>query len=142
MKTYSLKKSEIVKKWWLADADGKTLGRFASEIAKVLRGKHKVDFSPHLDMGDFVVVINAEKISLSGNKENSKKYFSHSGYPGSVKEISVREMRTKKPENIVINAVKGMIPHNRLGRAILSHLKVYSGSEHPHQAQKPMDLTF
>ena len=142
MKTYSLKKSEIVKKWWLADADGKTLGRFASEIAKVLRGKHKVDFSPHLDMGDFVVVINAEKISLTGNKENSKKYFSHSGYPGSVKEISVREMRNKKPENIVFNAVKGMIPHNRLGRAILSHLKVYSGSEHPHQAQKPMDLTF
>ena len=142
MKTYSLKKSEIVKKWWLADADGKTLGRFASEIAKVLRGKHKVEFSPHLDMGDVVVVINAEKISLSGNKENSKKYFSHSGYPGSVKEISVREMRTKKPENIVINAVKGMIPHNRLGRAILSHLKVYSGSEHPHQAQKPMDLIF
>ena len=142
MKTYSLKKSEIVKKWWLADADGKTLGRFASEIAKVLRGKHKVDFSPHLDMGDFVVVINAEKISLTGNKENSKKYFSHSGYPGSVKEISVREMRNKKPENIVFNAVKGMIPHNRLGRAILSHLKVYSGSEHPHQAQKPMDLIF
>ena len=142
MKTYSLKKSEIVKKWWRADADGKTLGRFASEIAKVLRGKHKVDFSPHLDMGDFVVVINAEKISLSGNKENSKKYFSHSGYPWSVKEISVREMRTKKPENIVINAVKGMIPHNRLGRAILSHLKVYSGSEHPHQAQKPMYLIF
>ena len=142
MKTFSLKKSEINKKWWVADADGKTLGRFASEIAKILRGKHKVEFSPHLDMGDFVIVVNAEKIFLSGNKETSKKYFSHSGYPGSVKELSVEEMRNKKPENIVINAVKGMIPHNRLGRAILSHLKVYSGSEHPHQAQKPMDLIF
>tara|TARA_S200000501_G_C20616542_1_gene652667 strand:- start:393 stop:821 length:429 start_codon:yes stop_codon:yes gene_type:complete len=140
MKTFSLKKSEINKKWWVADADGKTLGRFASEIAKILRGKHKVEFSPHLDMGDFVIVVNAEKIFLSGNKETSKKYFSHSGYPGSVKELSVEEMRNKKPENIVINAVKGMIPHNRLGRMILSHLKVYSGPEHPHHAQKPLEL--
>ena len=140
MKTFSLKKSEIEKKWWLADADGKTLGRFASEIAKILRGKHKVQFSPHLDMGDFVIVINAEKVFLSGNKETSKKYFSHSGYPGSVKELSVEEVRNKKPESILINAVKGMIPHNRLGRTILSHLKVYSGPEHPHHAQKPMEL--
>ncbi len=140
MKTFSLKKSGIEKNWWIADASGRTLGRFASKIAQILRGKHKVDFSPHLDMGDFVIVINAEKIFLSGDKEDSKKYFSHSGYPGSGKELSVSELRRTNPERIVINAVKGMIPHNRLGRAILSHLKVYAGSEHPHHAQKPKQL--
>lgn len=140
MKTKSIKQSEINKKWWLVDAQGQTLGRFSSKIAQILRGKHKVDFTPHMDMGDFVIVINAEKVKLSGSKENDKVYFRHTGYPGGVKETKYSEMIQKFPERIVENAVKGMLPHNRLGRKILLNLKVYKGQEHPHIAQQPKPL--
>ena len=140
MKTLSIKKSDIEKDWWVADAEGQILGRFASKIAQVLRGKHKVNFTPHMDMGDCVVVINADKIQVTGKKETDKTYFRHTGYPGGGKETSLAEIRRKKPERIVENAVKGMLPHNRLGRSILSHLKVYAGSDHPHAAQQPQAL--
>ena len=140
MKTRSIKQSEINKKWWLVDAQGQTLGRFSSKIAQILRGKHKVDFTPNMDMGDFVIVINAEKIKLTGTKENDKVYFRHTGYPGGVKETKYSEMIQKFPERIVENAVKGMLPHNRLGRKILLNLKVYKGQEHPHLAQQPKPL--
>ena len=140
MKTLSIKKSDIKKDWWVADAEGQILGRFASKIAQVLRGKHKVNFTPHMDMGDFVVVINADKIQVTGKKETDKTYFRHTGYPGGGKETSLAEFRRKKPERIVENAVKGMLPHNRLGRSILSHLKVYAGADHPHAAQQPQLL--
>jgi len=140
MKTLSIKKSDIEKNWWVADAEEQILGRFASKIAQVLRGKHKVNFTPHMDMGDCVVVINADKIQVTGKKETDKTYFRHTGYPGGGKETSLAEIRRKKPERIVENAVKGMLPHNRLGRSILSHLKVYAGSDHPHAAQQPQAL--
>ena len=140
MKTLSIKKSDIEKDWWVADAEGQILGRFASKIAQVLRGKHKVNFTPHMDMGDCVVVINADKIQVTGKKETDKMYFRHTGYPCGGKETSLAEIRRKKPERIVENAVKGMVPHNRLGRSILSHLKVYAGSDHPHAAQQPQVL--
>ncbi len=140
MKTRSIKQSEINKKWWLVDAQGQTLGRFSSKIAQILRGKHKVDFTPHMDMGDFVIVINAEKVKLSGSKETDKVYFRHTGYPGGVKETKYSEMMQKFPERIVENAIKGMLPHNRLGRKILLNLKVYKGEEHPHLAQQPKPL--
>ena len=140
MKTISIKLNEIQKDWWIADAEGQTLGRFASKIAQILRGKHKVNFTPHMDMGDCVVVINAEKVQLTGSKETDKTYFRHTGYPGGGKETSVADMRRTYPERIVENAVKGMLPHNRLGRSILSHLKVYKGTDHPHIAQQPQLL--
>ncbi len=140
MKTKTLIASEIQKDWFIVDAEGKTLGRFASAIAKVLRGKHKPSFSPHLDMGDFVVVVNAEKIGISGNKSRSKSYFKHSGYPGGTTFTEFEELRRTHPERIVKSAVKGMLPKNRLGNAIIKHLKVYSGSEHPHKAQQPKVL--
>ena len=142
MNTLSIKKSEIDKHWWIADADGQVLGRFASKVAQILRGKHKVNYTPHMDMGDFVVIINADKIQVTGNKEKDKKYFRHTGYPGGGKETSLAEIRRSKPERIIQNAVKGMLPHNRLGRSILTHLKVYTGSEHPHSAQQPKVLEF
>ncbi len=140
MKTISIKKSEISKDWWVADAEGQILGRFASKISQVLRGKHKTNFTPHMDMGDFVIIVNAEKISVTGNKETKKTYFSHTGYPGGSKEVSLYSLRRSNPERVLVNAVKGMLPHNRLGRAILSHLKVYSGPNHPHIAQNPKNL--
>ena len=140
MKTRSIKQSEINKKWWLVDAKGQTLGRFSSKIAQILRGKHKVDFTPHMDMGDFVIIINAEKIKLSGSKENNKVYFRHTGYPGGGRETKYIEMMQKHPERIIENAIKGMLPHNRLGRKILLNLKVYKGLEHPHIAQQPKPL--
>ncbi|MEE3189185.1 MAG: 50S ribosomal protein L13 [Candidatus Neomarinimicrobiota bacterium] len=140
MKTLSIKQSEIEKNWWVADAEGQVLGRFASRIAQVLRGKHKVNFTPHMDMGDCVVVINAEKVYLSGNKETKKTYFRHTGYPGGGKETTLDHLRHTYPERIVTNAIKGMLPHNRLGLKVLSHLKVYAGTEHPHHAQQPQEL--
>ena len=140
MNTLSIKKSEIDKHWGIADADGQVLGRFASRVAQILRGKHKVNYTPHMDMGDFVVIINADKIQVTGNKEKDKKYFRHTGYPGGGKETSLADLRRSKPERIIQNAVKGMLPHNRLGRSILTHLKVYTGSEHPHSAQQPKIL--
>ena len=140
MNTFSIKKSEINKDWWIADADGQVLGRFASKIAQILRGKHKVNFTPHMDMGDFVVIINAEKVLVTGNKEREKTYFKHTGYPGGGSEINLSQLRMKSPEKIIQNAVRGMLPHNRLGRKILAHLKIYKGSEHPHLAQMPERL--
>jgi len=141
MKTKSIKKSEIEKEWWLVDVKGKTLGRISSEIAQILRGKHKVNFTPNMDMGDFVIVINAEQVKLSGSKIRNKTYFKHTGYPGGGKETKFLEMIQKYPERVIINAVKGMLPHNRLGRSILSHLKVYKGFKHPHDAQSPKPLS-
>ena len=142
MKTKSLKSNEITKDWYVANAEGKTLGRFASEVAKVLRGKHKPTFTPHMDMGDFVVVVNAEKINVSGNKESDKTYFKHTGYIGSTTFTKLDHMRRSHPERIVEKAVWGMLPKNRLGRAIFKHLKVYIGPSHPHEAQKPKELAF
>ncbi|MBC8174397.1 MAG: 50S ribosomal protein L13 [Candidatus Marinimicrobia bacterium] len=137
MKTFSIKQVEIEKDWYLADASGQTLGRFASRIATILRGKHKPTYTPHMDMGDYVIVINAAKIRITGEKEKDKKYFSHSGYPGGSKFKSLHDLRIRHPERIIIHAVKGMLPHNRLGRKMLKNLKVYAGSDHPHSAQKP-----
>ena len=142
MKTRSLKAAEIQKEWYIADAEGKTLGRFASEIAKVLRGKHKPTFTPNLDMGDFVIVVNADKVKLSGSKETNKTYFKHSGYIGSTTFTKLDHMRRTHPERIVEKAVWGMLPKNRLGRAIIKHLKVYIGEDHPHSAQQPKILEF
>jgi len=142
MKTRSLKAAEIQKDWYVADAEGKTLGRFASEIAKVLRGKHKPTFTPNLDMGDFVIVVNADKVKLSGSKETNKTYFKHSGYIGSTTFTKLDHMRRTHPERIVEKAVWGMLPKNRLGRAIIKHLKVYVGQDHPHSAQQPKTLEF
>jgi len=141
-KTFSIKAGDIHKEWYLANAEDQTLGRFASGIAQVLRGKHKPTYTPHMDMGDFVVVVNAEKVRVSGNKEIQKKYFSHSGYPGGSKEIDLQTMRKDHPERIIEKAVKGMLPHNRLGRKIFSNLKVYVGPEHPHVAQQPKNIEF
>ncbi len=139
-KTFSIKESEIEKKWYLIDAEGKILGRLATEIASILRGKKKPGFTPHMDMGDNVVVINAEKISLTGLKSEDKKYFTHSQYPGGEKFTSIKKIMEKKPEYIITHAVKGMVPKNRLGRKIMGNLKVYAGIDHPHGAQKPEKL--
>ncbi len=140
MKTKSLKAAEIRKDWYIADAEGKTLGRFASEVVKILRGKHKPTFTPHMDMGDFVVVVNAEKVKVSGKKEMDKTYFKHSGFPGSTTFTKLNQVRRTHPERIVEKAVWGMLPKNRLGRAIIKHLKVYIGPDHPHMAQQPKEL--
>tara|TARA_B100000029_G_C17456481_1_gene916905 strand:+ start:807 stop:1238 length:432 start_codon:yes stop_codon:yes gene_type:complete len=140
MKTESVKGSEIIRDWHFVDAKDQTLGRLASSIAQILRGKNKVNFTPNLDMSDFIVVINAEQIILTGNKENSKEYWRHTGYPGGQKIISYKKMLEEHPDRVIKNAVKGMLPHNKLGRKLLKHLKVYSGSEHPHSAQNPKEL--
>jgi len=137
MKTYSLKKNEIRKNWWLIDAQGKTLGRLATEIAVLLRGKRKPEFTPFLDCGDYVIVINAEKIHITGKKLEDKKYYSHSLYPGGLKVKTFKELLEKKPEEVIRRAVWGMVPKGKLGRALYKKLKVYKGSDHPHQAQKP-----
>ena len=142
METRSIRANEISREWFIVDAEGQTLGRLASEIAQIIRGKKKPFFTPHMDMGDFVVVINAEKVKVTGNKEKDKTYFRHSGYPGGVTQISLRKVRQDYPERIITNAVKGMLPHNRLGRQLLTHLKVYSGTDHPHSAQLPKTITF
>ena len=142
METRSIRANEISSEWFIVDAEGQTLGRLASEIAQIIRGKKKPFFTPHMDMGDFVVVVNAEKVKVTGNKEKDKTYFRHSGYPGGVTQISLRMVRQDFPERIITNAVKGMLPHNRLGRQLLTHLKVYSGTDHPHAAQLPKTITF
>ena len=141
MKTESIKSREIVRNWYLVDAKDKTLGRLASGIAQILRGKNKVNFTPHIDMSDFVVVINADKVILTGNKENSKEYWRHNGYPGGQKTVSYKKMLETYPDRVINNAVKGMLPHNKLGRKLLKHLKVYKGDVHPHAAQNPETLT-
>ena len=142
METISIRADEINREWFIVDAEGQTLGRLASEIAQIIRGKKKPFYTPHMDMGDFVVVVNAEKVKVTGNKENDKSYFRHSGFPGGVTQISLQKVRQDFPERIITNAVKGMLPHNRLGRQLLTHLKVYSGTEHPHAAQLPKTITF
>ena len=138
--TYFFKKEEIEKKWYLVDADGKTLGRLASRIAHILRGKHKPEFTSNADLGDFVVVINAEKVKLTGKRAEQKQYFHYTGYPGGATFESFKELIRTKPEKVIMHAVKGMIPHNRLGRRIIQKLKVYAGPNHPHTAQKPEKL--
>lgn len=140
MKTYMAKPGEIERKWYVVDADGKPLGRLASEIAKILRGKNKPRFTPHVDTGDHVIVVNAEKVVLTGKKLDNKYYRRHSGYPGGMKEMKYRELMDKKPEKAVELAVKGMLPKNSLGRAMAKKLKIYRGPEHKHQAQKPEEL--
>ena len=142
MRTFTPKKDEIEKKWWLIDAEGRTLGRLATEISVLLRGKRKPEFAQFIDCGDFVVVINAEKVSVTGKKLEQKKYYSHSGYPGALKVKSLKEVLEKKPEEVIRKAVWGMIPKGKLGRAVYKKLKVYKGPEHPHEAQKPQEYQF
>lgn len=137
MKTYSAKPSEVNKKWFIVDAEGQTLGRLATQIAYVLRGKHKAIFTPHIDTGDNIIVINAEKVRLAGNKETTKMYYRHTGYFGGLKSFTASDIRAKHPERLIELAVKGMLPHNVLGRELFRNLKVYKGAEHPHVAQKP-----
>jgi len=137
LKTYMAKPAEIDRKWYVIDAEGQTLGRLASEVASILKGKHKAIYTPHVDTGDFVIVINAGKIQMTGNKLSDKMYRRYSGYPGGLKEVNYGTLLARKPEKAIEAAVKGMLPHNRLGRAMYKKLKVYRGSEHPHQAQKP-----
>ena len=140
VKTYSPRASEIQRDWWIVDAQGMVLGRLAVEVARVLRGKHKPTFAPHLDTGDFVIVINAAKVRMTGDKLETKKWYRHSGYPGSLREIPYSRLMAERPERAVEKAVKGMLPHNRLGRALFRKLKVYAGPEHPHQSQNPKPL--
>jgi large subunit ribosomal protein L13 len=137
LKTFNLKKEEIKRKWFLVDAKDKNLGRLCTEIARILRGKNKPTFTPHLDCGDFVVVVNADKIKVTGNKLKNKNYYRHSGYVGNLKVTNLEKMMKKSPEFVIRNAVKGMLPHNILGRKILSKLKIYKGENNPHNAQKP-----
>ncbi|MGB4704275.1 MAG: 50S ribosomal protein L13 [Candidatus Saccharicenans sp.] len=140
MKTYHPKKDEVQRKWWLINAEGQVLGRLATQIAVLLRGKNKPQFAPNVDVGDFVVVINAEKIKVTGNKLEDKIYYHHSLYPGGLKERKLKELLESKPEEVIRKAVWGMIPKNKLGRAIIKKLKVYRGPEHPHQAQNPEEF--
>ncbi|KAA3659850.1 MAG: 50S ribosomal protein L13 [Calditrichaeota bacterium] len=142
MKTYIPKVSEIKKDWYIVDADGLTLGRLASNIAQILRGKHKPMFTPHMDTGDFVIVVNAEKIAVTGKKTQDKLYSRYTGYPGGLRQITFEDLVRKHPDRIIKKAVWGMLPHNRLGRKVIKHLKVYAGSEHPHQAQQPQEMKF
>lgn len=137
MKSYMAKANEVDRKWYVIDAEGKVLGRLASEVARVLKGKHKPTYTPHVDCGDHVIVINADKIVLTGNKWQQKNYVYHTGYPGGRKEIAYSQLVQKRPEKIVELAVKGMLPKNRLGRKMYTKLKVYAGTEHPHAAQQP-----
>jgi large subunit ribosomal protein L13 len=138
MKTYSARESEIQRQWLLVDASGKTLGRLASQIATALRGKHKPMYTPHLDTGDHVVVVNASKIAMTGAKPQDKKYFHHTMYPGGAYWVTIRTMMEKHPDRVVAQAVKGMLPKTKLGRAMIKKLKVYGGPEHPHVAQQPV----
>ena len=142
MKSYIAKPAEVERKWYVIDAEDKTLGKIASEVASILRGKKKPIYTPHVDTGDYVIVINAEKVRVTGKKEEQKIYKSHSGYPGGLKETTLRELRAKKPEEIVRHAVKGMMPKGKLGRQMFKKLKVYAGPEHPHTAQNPEEWTF
>lgn len=140
MKSFITKPAEVERKWYVVDADGKTLGRLASEVASVLRGKNKPTFTPHVDCGDYVIVINAEKVAVTGKKRAEKIYKKHTGYPGGLREITFDKLQQKKPEEIIRHAVKGMLPDGKLGRQMFKKLKVYAGAEHPHTAQKPETL--
>ncbi len=140
MKTFSAKPNDVTRDWFVVDAADKTLGRLASEIAHRLRGKHKPEYTPHVDTGDYIVVVNAEKIRVTGNKTTDKIYHHHTGYPGGLKSISFEKLIDKAPERVIQGAVKGMLPKNPLGRAMFKKLKVYAGAEHPHTAQQPIEL--
>ena len=140
MKTYQAKKEELSRRWYLMNAEGKVLGRLSTELAKILKGKNKPSYTPHVDTGDFVVVINAEKITLTGKKMKDKVYYHHTGYPGGIKETTAEKLLVKKPTEIIRMAVKGMLPKNSLGRQMLRKLKIYAGPNHPHEAQKPILL--
>ena len=142
MKTFMASPATIDRKWYVVDAEGKTLGRLASEVAKVLRGKNKAIYTPHMDTGDYVIVINAEKVKITGKKLDQKIYYHHSDYVGGMKETTLREMLAKKPEEVIEHAVKGMLPKGPLGRQMYTKLHVYAGPEHKHEAQKPEVLTF
>lgn len=140
MKTYSAKPGSVKQDWYIVDASGKTLGRLSTEIARRLRGKHKPEYTPHVDTGDFIVVINAEKVAVTGNKAKDKIYYHHTGFPGGIKNISFEKLIDHKPERAIEIAVKGMLPKNPLGRAMFRKLKIYAGAEHPHAAQQPQVL--
>jgi large subunit ribosomal protein L13 len=140
MKTYSAKPGEITREWYLVDAEGKTLGRLATQIADTLRGKRKPQYTPHVDTGDFVIVVNAEKIHVTGNKLDQKRYYRHSGYPGGLRSRTLREQLDRRPTEVLRVAVKGMLPKNRLARQQITKLKIYAGPEHPHEAQNPKPL--
>ena len=141
MKTYHAKPGEVEREWLVIDATDQVLGRLATQIAQILKGKNKPQYTPHVDTGDFVIVVNAEKVRLTGNKAQNKMYYSHSGYIGGLKEVSYERMLAKHPERIIQKAVKGMLPKNTLGRAMNRKLKVYAGPDHPHAAQKPREIT-
>jgi len=140
MKTVSVRQQDAAHDWCVVDATGQTLGRLASEIARRLRGKHKAEYTPHVDTGDYIIVVNAEKVFVSGNKETKKIYYRHSGYPGGIKSTSLKKLREAKPEALLEKAVKGMLPRNPLGRAVYRKLKVYAGDTHPHGAQQPKTM--
>ena len=140
MKTYTAKPETVERDWFIVDAENKTLGRLSTEIARRLRGKHKPEYTPHVDTGDYIIVINAEKVYVSGNKKTDKMYHHHTGYPGGLKSISFDKLIEKAPERVIESAVKGMLPKNPLGRAMYQKMKVYAGSEHPHTAQQPKTL--
>ena len=140
MKTFSAKTETVRRDWFLVDAENKVLGRLAADIAHRLRGKHKPEYTPHVDTGDYIVVVNAEKVAVTGNKANDKVYYRHTGHPGGIKRVSYREMLDKHPTRVIENAVRGMLPRNKLGRAMFRKLKVYAGADHAHQAQQPKKL--
>ncbi|MGZ3525584.1 MAG: 50S ribosomal protein L13 [Thermodesulfobacteriota bacterium] len=140
MKTYQAKKEELDRKWYLVNAEGKVLGRLSTELVKVLKGKNKPTYTPHMDTGDFVVVVNAGKVTLTGKKMKDKIYYHHTGYPGGIKEMNAEKLLAKKPTEMIRMAVKGMLPKNSLGRQMLRKLKIYAGPNHPHEAQKPVPL--
>ncbi|MBE0710830.1 MAG: 50S ribosomal protein L13 [Candidatus Aminicenantes bacterium] len=142
MRTFIPKKDDIDQKWWLINAEGRILGRMATEVADLIRGKRKPQFTSHLDTGDFVVIVNAEKIKVSGRKLDQKKYYTHSLYPGGIKEETLKDLLERKPEEVVKKAVWGMIPKGKLGRALYKKLKVYRGPSHPHEAQNPQEYKF
>ncbi|SHI06196.1 50S ribosomal protein L13 [Ferrimonas marina] len=140
MKTFTAKPESVQRDWFIIDAEGKTLGRLATEVARRLRGKHKPEYTPHVDTGDYIVIVNAEKVTVTGNKAQNKMYYRHSGYPGGIKEINFADLQERKPEMIIEKAVKGMLPKGPLGRAMFRKLKVYAGAEHKHAAQQPQVL--
>ena len=140
MKTVSVRQQDVAHDWYVVDATDQTLGRLATEIARRLRGKHKAEYTPHVDTGDYIIVVNAEKVFVSGNKETNKIYYRHSGYPGGIKSASLKKLREAKPEELLEKAVKGMLPRNPLGRAVFRKLKVSAGDTHPHGAQQPKTL--
>lgn len=140
MKTFSAKPSDIQRKWLVVDAAGKTLGRISTEIARVLRGKHKPEYTPHMDLGDFVIVVNASKVRVTGNKVNDKIYYRHTGYPGGIRGQNFKKLIADHPNRVIELAVKGMLPKNALGRAMYKKLKVYANADHPHEAQQPVEM--